>query len=86
MNILLGIGLGGLYMTLSASSAVTGDWYHIKISKVLVISTITLLVILVGLLLVVPLNGWRMDRRIGWGLMVLWLVSTLGNVIAEIIT
>ena len=86
MNILLGIGLGGLYMTLSASSAVTGDWYHIKISKVLVISTITLLVILVGLLLVVPLNGWRMDRRIGWGLMVLWLVSTLGNVIAEVIS
>lgn len=92
MNILLGIGLGGLFMTLNATSndmptaAVTAGWYHIEISKVLIISTITLLVILVGLLIVVPLNGWQMDRRIGWGLIVLWVVSTLGNVIAELIS
>lgn len=86
MNILLGIGLGGLYMTLSAKSAVVGGWYHIKISKVLIISTLTLLVILVGLLIVVPLNKWRMDRRIGWGLVVLWAISTVGNVIAEILS
>lgn len=85
MNILLGIGLGGLYMTINADPevAVATGAYEITISKVLVISVVTLLIILVGLLIVVPLNKWRMDRTIGWGLVILWSVSTLGNVITE---
>lgn len=86
MNILLGIGLGGMYMTVHAkpgvATAATGS-YEIVISKVLVISAIILLVILVGLLVVVPMNKWRMDRKIGWGLVILWSVTTLGNVLAE---
>ena len=95
LNILLGIGLGGLYMTLNGNQrqdqAVQGPVavhvpYHIVISKVLVISGATLLAILVGLLVVVPMNKWRMDRRIGWGLVAVWCVSTLGNVIAEVLT
>lgn len=94
LNILLGIGLGGLYMTLNGGNkqrhneivSPTGAPYEIAISKVLVISGATLLVILVGLLIVVPLNHWRMDRKIGWGLVAVWCVSTLGNVIAELAT
>jgi sodium/potassium/calcium exchanger 6 len=99
LNILLGIGLGGLYMTLNRGTPSRRDeifaggsgggisavaTYHIEISKVLVISGATLLVVLVGLLIVVPLNGWRMDKRIGWGLIVVWCISTIGNVIAEL--
>ncbi|EYE93291.1 sodium/calcium exchanger protein [Aspergillus ruber CBS 135680] len=86
MNILLGIGLGGIYMTVNAKPdavAAAAGLYEVAISKVLVISAITLLITLAGVLIVVPLNGWRMDRKIGWGLVVLWCVSTLGNVIAE---
>lgn len=93
LNILLGIGVGGLYMTLNRTSSSVllssgrnkAHPYEITISKVLIISGATLLVTLVGLLVVVPLNNWRMDRRIGWGLIVLWTVSTLGNVIAEVV-
>ncbi|KGO40846.1 Sodium/calcium exchanger membrane region [Penicillium expansum] len=95
LNILLGIGLGGLYMTLNSGNqrhneALQGVRpvqvpYDIAISKVLVISGATLLFILVGLLIIVPMNNWRMDRRIGWGLVAVWCVSTLGNVIAEVI-
>ncbi|KAJ5806225.1 Sodium/calcium exchanger membrane region [Penicillium pulvis] len=97
LNILLGIGLGGLYMTLNGGKTRRHDEilgravsskpvsYEIAISKVLVISGATLLMVLVGLLIVVPLNGWRMDRKIGWGLIAVWCVSTLGNVIAEIV-
>ncbi|KAJ5677372.1 uncharacterized protein N7477_003005 [Penicillium maclennaniae] len=91
LNILLGIGLGGLYMTMNGGHAprghneiVTRAPYEIAISKVLVISGATLLVVLVGLLIVIPLNGWRMDRKIGWGLIVVWCLSTVGNVIAEV--
>ncbi|KAJ5825791.1 Sodium/calcium exchanger membrane region [Penicillium riverlandense] len=97
LNILLGIGLGGLYMTMNGGKkqqtpgamghvSPAKATYEIAISKVLVISGATLLVVLVGLLIVVPMNNWRMDRKIGWGLMAVWCVSTLGNVIAEVVT
>lgn len=95
LNILLGIGLGGLYMTLHGGKTSRRGKeilppahapYKISISKVLVISGATLLVVLVGLLIVVPMNNWRMDRKVGWGLVVLWSVSTLGNVIAEVVS
>lgn len=97
LNILLGIGMGGLYMTLNSnveatttSSTIEGVARHapykISISRNLMISGVTLLVTLVGLLIIVPLNHWKMDRKIGCGLIVLWSLSTLGNVIVEIVT
>ncbi|KAL4919382.1 Sodium/calcium exchanger protein-domain-containing protein [Aspergillus aurantiobrunneus] len=90
LNILLGIGLGGLYMTLNAKKAqaiaIADVSYDIAVSKVLVISGATLLTTLVGLLIVIPWNKWRMDRKVGCGLIVLWCVSTLGNVITEIVS
>lgn len=88
LNVLLGIGLGGLYMTLSSTSGrstAAGALYEITISKVLIISSATLLTTLTGLLIIVPLNKWKMDRKIGWGLVALWSVSTLSNVIVEIL-
>ena len=89
LNILLGIGLGGLYMTVNASPktvAANGGSYEIVISKVLIISGVTLLITLIGLLIVVPMNKWIMDRKVGWGLVVLWCISTLCNVVAELVT
>lgn len=96
LNILLGIGIGGLYMSWhqhhpqtllsSAAPAIPKEPYRIMISKTLVISGVTLLVTLLGLLIIVPLNNWKMDRRIGWGLVALWTLSTLGNVIAEVVS
>lgn len=93
LNILLGIGLGGLYMTLTprselSSAAATvrpeGSPYEITISRVLAISSASLLITLVGLLIVIPLNNWRMDRKVGCGLVVLWTVSTVTNIIVEV--
>lgn len=103
LNILIGIGVGGLYMTLhpaqSDSTASLGlnslvgrtvsaaqKPYEIAVSKSLLISGATLLTTLIGLLIVVPLNGWRMDRKIGLGLIALWSVSTVCNVIVEVVT
>ncbi|QGA17914.1 hypothetical protein EYB26_005590 [Talaromyces marneffei] len=95
LNILLGIGMGGLYMILHSSAETTTTStidglslhtpYKITISRNLMISSVTLLTTLVGLLIIVPLNHWRMDRKIGCGLIVLWSLSTLGNVIVEIV-
>ncbi|KAI9887031.1 MAG: hypothetical protein M1823_001175 [Watsoniomyces obsoletus] len=94
LNILLGIGIGGLYRTVHNSSRrhrrhphddIEYKPYELQVSTTLVISGATLLVTLVGLLICVPLNGWRMDRKIGWGLVALWSASTIGNVIVEVI-
>ncbi|KAL1952692.1 hypothetical protein VTO42DRAFT_4444 [Malbranchea cinnamomea] len=106
LNILMGIGVGGLYMTLHGAGGVapdassTGmisravshsltarsDTFHIHVSRSLLISGVALLVTLVGLLVVVPLNGWRMDRKVGVGLVILWCVSTVVNVIVELVS
>lgn len=93
LNILLGIGLSGLYMTIDKAEKhahkhpgrpIKFKPYHVEVSTTLLISAAALLVTLVGLLIVIPLNGWKMDRKIGWGLIALWVVSTVGNVIVEI--
>ncbi|OQV10172.1 hypothetical protein CLAIMM_14207 [Cladophialophora immunda] len=94
LNILLGIGIGGMYMSITHAThkhakhpqkPIKYKPYEIDVSTTLMISGITLLVTLVGLLIVVPLNGWRMDRKIGLGLILLWSVSTVGNVIVELL-
>lgn len=93
LNILLGIGLSGSYMAIVKAEdrqhRHPGDGmrfkpYHIDVSSTLVISGATLLVTLVGLLVAVPARGWKMDRWIGWGLVGLWAVSTVGNVVVEV--
>lgn len=94
LNILLGIGIGGMYMTIHKGQSkhhkhpnkpIHYRPYELQISTTLIISGITLLVTLCGLLIFVPLNGWRMDRKIGIGLIALWALSTTGNVICEVL-
>jgi sodium/potassium/calcium exchanger 6 len=36
------------------------------------------------LLVAVPLNKWVLSKRIGWALIALWTVSTIGNVVIEV--
>ncbi|KAL2064763.1 hypothetical protein VTL71DRAFT_3902 [Oculimacula yallundae] len=93
LNILLGIGLSGIYMTISGANhkhakhpgkKIQYKPYEIEVSSTLMISAVTLIITLVGLLIVVPLNKWVMSRRIGWGLIGLWSVSTVVNLAVEV--
>ncbi|CCT65760.1 related to sodium-calcium exchangers [Fusarium fujikuroi IMI 58289] len=93
LNILLGIGIGGAMMTIqkankkhrkNPSHPIKYKPYRIQVGGTLMISAITLLVTLVGLLIVVPMNKWILSRKIGWGLITLWAVSTIVNVIVEL--
>lgn len=93
LNILLGIGISGLYMTIKEANGkhlkhpgkkLKYKPYQIEVSGTLMVSGITLLVTLVGLLIAVPLNKWVMSRRIGWGLIILWSASTIINLAVEI--
>lgn len=47
------------------------------------VSAVVLLITLLVLLIVVPLNKWVMTRKIGFGLIGLWTVSTVGNLAIE---
>lgn len=88
LNILLGIGLGGLYMTIGHhadfSLPASQRSFHIEVGSTLLVSSVALLVTLLGLLVAVPLNKWMMDRKIGLGLLVLWVVATTINLVIEL--
>ncbi|KAF9879257.1 sodium/calcium exchanger protein [Colletotrichum karsti] len=93
LNILLGIGIGGVYMMVQAANhrhkkhpdkPFKYHSYQIQIGGTLMISAITLLVTLLGLLIIVPMNKWVMSRKIGWGLIAIWTVSTIVNVVIEV--
>lgn len=93
LNILLGIGISGIYMTIKEANhkhakhpgkQIKYKPYQIEVSGTLMISAITLLITLVGLLIAVPMNKWVMSRKIGWGLITLWCLSTVVNLGIEI--
>ncbi|RMZ78220.1 hypothetical protein DV738_g4027, partial [Chaetothyriales sp. CBS 135597] len=94
LNILLGIGVSGIYMMIRGASKshakhpdrpVKYKPYEIEVSTTLMISGVMLLVTLLGLLIMVPLNGWRFDRKIGISLIALWTLTTIGNVVVEVL-
>ncbi|KAL6709611.1 hypothetical protein ACN47E_001039 [Coniothyrium glycines] len=94
LNILLGVGLSGCYMIITKGEhrhekhpdqSVHFRPYHIAVSTTLVISGATLLATLAGLLVAVPMRRWKMDKVVGWGLVVLWMASTFANVLVEVL-
>lgn len=93
LNILLGIGIGGVIMMVQDANLKHRQHpelplqygpYPIKVGVTLIISSITLLVILVGLLIAVPMNKWILGRKIGWTLIAAWTLSTALNVVVEV--
>ncbi|KAF3764950.1 hypothetical protein M406DRAFT_340460 [Cryphonectria parasitica EP155] len=93
LNILLGIGLGGTYMTMKKANRkheqnpdvpIHYGHYHIDITGTLFISAITVLITLLTLLIIVPSNNWMMTRKIGLTLIALWVAGTIANVIVEV--
>lgn len=92
LNILLGIGLGGAWMIVSSANKHHAKHpelpfrykpYKLQVGGTLMISAITVLVTLVSLLILVPSNGWVMNKRIGWTLIGIWTVGTVFNLVVE---
>lgn len=93
LNILLGIGLGGTYMTTKDAKhhhkqhpdqPLEYKSYHIEVTGTLFISAITVLVTLVSLLIMVPSNKWIMTKKTGLTLISIWTVGIIANVIVEV--
>lgn len=66
-----GIGLSGSYMV------IINDYepLHVKMGRTLIVSGVGLLVILVSTLVLVPLNGFWMNKKLGAGLILAYTVS-----------
>lgn len=96
LNLLLGIGISGswllsrnhvddnwVYSTLSKELKEPGI-YHIDFSPTLTVSGFGLLVILIGTLIAVPLNGFYLNRTIGITLIATYTVIMCVNIGVEI--
>jgi sodium/potassium/calcium exchanger 6 len=66
LNILLGVGLSGTYLILvNAPADDPHKPIHIDMGRTLLVSGVGLFAILLGSLIVVPLNNYRMSKRVG---------------------
>lgn len=79
LNILLGIGISGTYLT-----SKTGQPVFIQMSTTLFVSGGSLLLVLCGTLITVPLNGYVMSRKWAFGLILVYLAVMTANVVVEI--
>ncbi|KAL2129074.1 hypothetical protein VTI74DRAFT_8278 [Chaetomium olivicolor] len=93
LNILLGVGVGGAWMAIKSAdkkhhkhpgSPLRYKPYRIQVGGTLMISAVTVLLTLIVLLIVVPSNNWIMSRKIGWGLIGIWTVGTIVNLVVEL--
>ncbi|KAI4721876.1 hypothetical protein E4T48_01783 [Aureobasidium sp. EXF-10727] len=94
LNILLGIGLSGSWILIRGAEhrhakhpgkPIHFRTYEIEVGQTLIVSGVTLLVTLIGLLIAVPMNKWILSRKIGWTLIGVWCVSTTVNVVLEVL-
>jgi len=94
LNILLGVGIGGAWMAITSANKkhqkhpdrpLLYKPYEIQVGGTLMISAVTVLLTLVVLLIVVPWNKWAMTRKIGWGLIAIWTISTIINLVVELL-
>ncbi|KAH6909008.1 Sodium/calcium exchanger protein-domain-containing protein [Coprinopsis sp. MPI-PUGE-AT-0042] len=81
LNILLGVGGAGTYIMRQSNKS-----YPLALSPTLLVSSVGLLILLVGTLIYVPLNDYYLSRR--WGVLLIcsYLVIMTTNVIVEIRT
>ncbi|GAA5976313.1 hypothetical protein JCM10908_005454 [Rhodotorula pacifica] len=82
LNILLGVGLSGTYLILLGPAR--GQPIHVPMGRTLCVSGVGLLAILLATLVFVPLNGYRMSKRVGASLIVAYICLLCTNVAVEI--
>lgn len=79
LNILLGIGITGTYITRQTNEA-----YPLEFSTTLFMTGLGLLAILLATLVFVPCNGYFLPRTWGVALIVAYLCLMTANIVVEI--
>lgn len=80
LDILLGVGIGATYVTSEDGNRP----YPIALPKTILVSATGLLVVLLFLLVLVPLNHFRMSRMLGYSSIFIYLVCTGINLYLEL--
>ena len=83
MNMLLGIGGGGLMQVLKAHKGPAqprSDGYLFQPSSEFFVSASSLLIGLGVTLTYAFYNSWRLDQRLGTILIGIWIISTIGTI------
>ncbi|KAF9960698.1 hypothetical protein BGZ72_006268 [Mortierella alpina] len=79
LNMLVGLGISGVYVTLKTSEDIS-----LEISPTLFVSLVAVLLTMLGMFVVVPRNGYVFARWWGWTLLTVYVVSMVVNVILEV--
>lgn len=79
LNILLGVGVSGVYLIHQ-----TSEPYYLKLSTTLFVSCFGLLFLLAATLLFVPFNGYFLSRRWGILLILSYIIIMVIIVIVEL--
>lgn len=80
LNILLGLGLSGSYMIYKND----GQPYHIEVGRTLLVSGVSLFIVLIATLILVPMNNYWMNRKLGAGLIAAYCVVLATNIMVEV--
>lgn len=80
LNILLGLGLSGSYMIYKSG----GEPYHVEVGKTLLVSGVSLLIVLIATLILVPMNGYWMNRKLGGALIGAYCIVLALNIATEV--
>ncbi|KAI8065576.1 Sodium/calcium exchanger protein-domain-containing protein [Gongronella butleri] len=78
LNMVLGVGISSAYQTLS-----TGQPYKLDIAPTILVSSGGLIVVLLSTLIVVNLNGYYMNKELGWWMISVYIVCCLFDVLLE---
>jgi len=76
---LLGVGVSGIYVTLS-----TSDHIELEVSPTLIVSLVGTLLTMVAALVVVPRSGYELTRWWGWFLVSVYVICMVVNVVLEV--
>ncbi|KAI9271375.1 Sodium/calcium exchanger protein-domain-containing protein [Sporodiniella umbellata] len=78
LNMVLGIGISSTYQTW-----VTGKPYALDVSPTILLSSCGLITVLLSTILVTSMNGYRINKGLGWWLIAVYFTCCLFNVLLE---
>ena len=78
VDMVLGVGISSTYQTW-----LTGKPYQLDIAPTILISSAGLITVLLSTLIVVNINGYRINEQLGYWMIIVYCTCTLVNVLLE---
>ncbi|KAI9283200.1 Sodium/calcium exchanger protein-domain-containing protein [Sporodiniella umbellata] len=78
LNMVLGVGISSSYQ-----SWITGKPYELDIAPTILVSSCGLITVLVSTLVVVNINGYRINKNLGWWMIFVYIACCIINILLE---